>query len=50
MAKEANRRCPVTSLIRKAVPIYEQIYLNDKLVRDTVPDDIVDNWEWASPK
>ena len=50
MVEEANRRCPVTSLIRKAVPIYEQIYLNETLVHDTIPDDVVDNWEWASPK
>ncbi len=50
MVDEANVRCPVGNLIRKAVPIYEQIYRNGELVRDTVPDDVDANWEWRSPR
>jgi uncharacterized OsmC-like protein len=37
MVDEANARCPVTTLVAKAVPIYEQISLNGELIRDTVP-------------
>lgn len=37
MADEANARCPVTNLVAKAVPIYEQIRLNGIVIRDTVP-------------
>lgn len=37
MADEANARCPVTTLVAKAVPVFEQIRLNGVLVRDTVP-------------
>lgn len=50
MVDEANARCPVGSLIRRAVPIYEQIYRNDELIRDTVPDEVDANWEWRSPR
>lgn len=41
MADEANARCPVTNLVAKAVPIYEQISLNGETLRDTVPHDLV---------
>ena len=40
MVDEANDRCPVTNLVRMAVPIYEQIVLNGDLIRDTVPTDL----------
>lgn len=41
MADEANARCPVTNLVAKAVPIYERIRLNNKVIRDNVPTDLV---------
>lgn len=50
MVDDANARCPVGNLIRKAVPIYEQIYRNGLLIRDTVPGHINANWEWRSPR
>jgi uncharacterized OsmC-like protein len=37
MADEAKARCPVTNLIAKAVPVYEQIRLKGAVIRDTVP-------------
>jgi len=37
MVEQANDRCPVFSLVRRAVPVYERIYHNGTLVRDTVP-------------
>lgn len=37
MVDEANARCPVYSLVARAVPIYERIFLNGELLRDTVP-------------
>ena len=40
MVAEANDRCPVTTLVRKAVPIYEQVHHNGMLIRDTVPVDL----------
>lgn len=40
MVAEANDRCPVTTLVRKAVPIYEQVHHNGTLIRDTVPADL----------
>lgn len=40
MVDEANDRCPVTNLVSKAVPVYEQIRHNTVLIRDTVPDDL----------
>jgi uncharacterized OsmC-like protein len=50
MVDEANARCPVRNLLSKAVPVYEQIYVNDRPVRDTVPSDVNANWTWRSPK
>ena len=41
MAEEANARCPVTTLVAKAIPIYEQISLNGELICDTVPEHLV---------
>lgn len=41
MAEEANARCPVTTLVARAVPIYEQISLNGELIRDTVPEPLL---------
>ena len=38
MVDEANARCPVYSLVSKAVPIYERISRSGELLRDTVPD------------
>lgn len=40
MVDEANARCPVYSLVSKAVPIYERISRNGQLLRDTVPDGV----------
>lgn len=37
MVDEANRRCPVSTLVGKAVPIYERITHNGARIRDTVP-------------
>ena len=37
---EANSRCPVYALVAKAVPIYERIRHNDRLLRDSVPPDL----------
>lgn len=38
LVDEANARCPVYSLVAKAIPIYERISRNGSLVRDTVPE------------
>lgn len=38
MVDEANARCPVYSLVSKAVPVYERIIHRDRLIRDTVPE------------
>ena len=40
MADEANARCPVYSLVSRAVPIYERLHHRDRLLRDTVPEDL----------
>ena len=40
MTDEVNARCPVIVLVAKAVPVYERIYLNGDLIRDTLPDDM----------
>ena len=40
MVDEANSRCPLYSLIAKAIPIYERIALNGTAIRDTVPEGI----------
>ncbi len=37
MVDEANARCPVYSLISRAVPIYEHIWHNGDLIRNTFP-------------
>lgn len=37
MVEEANARCPVFNLVRRAVPIYERITHNGCLLRDTAP-------------
>lgn len=37
MVDEANARCPVYSLVSKAVPIYERIHHGETVLRDTVP-------------
>jgi uncharacterized OsmC-like protein len=50
MVDEANARCPITNLVRRAVPVYEQIHLNGRLIRDTAPPDIDVNWNWRSPR
>jgi uncharacterized OsmC-like protein len=38
MVDEANARCPVYSLVARAVPIYERIRRGDDVLRDTVPE------------
>ncbi len=38
MVDEANARCPVYSLVVKAIPVFERISRNGRLLRDTVPD------------
>lgn len=38
MVDEANSRCPVYSLVARAVPVYERIRLRGELLRDTVPE------------
>ena len=38
MVDEANARCPVYNLVVKAVPIYERIVHEGRIVRDTIPD------------
>lgn len=38
MVDEANARCPVYSLVSRAVPIYERIHHADRILRDTVPE------------
>lgn len=38
MVDEANARCPVYSLVSRAVPIYERIHHGDRVLRDTVPE------------
>ncbi len=50
MVEEANARCPVGNLLRRAIPIYEQIYRNRTLISDTVPDGVNVNWGWHSPR
>jgi uncharacterized OsmC-like protein len=37
MVDEANARCPVYNLVRKAVPIHERIHHGGVVIRDTVP-------------
>jgi uncharacterized OsmC-like protein len=37
MVDEANDRCPVSTLVAKAVPVYERILHNGAVVRDTMP-------------
>lgn len=37
MVDEANSRCPVYSLVSRAIPIYERIHHGDRMLRDTVP-------------
>lgn len=41
MVNEANARCPVYSLVAKAVPVYERIHHGGRLVRDTVPEGLL---------
>lgn len=38
MVDEANARCPVYSLVLRAIPIHERISHNGSVLRDTVPD------------
>ncbi len=38
MVDEANARCPVSTLVAKAVPIYERIRHGGIVIRDTIPD------------
>lgn len=38
MVDEADARCPVSTLVGRAVPIYERIRLGGSVLRDTVPD------------
>ncbi len=38
MVDEANARCPIFNLVRRAVPVYERIYHNGTLLRDTAPE------------
>ncbi len=40
MVDEANRRCPVTTLVERAVPIYERITHNGEVIRDSMPPDL----------
>lgn len=40
LVDEANARCPVYNLVVRAVPIYERIYRNGVLLRDTVPEGV----------
>lgn len=40
MVDEANARCPLYSLVARAVPIYERIHHGGDVVRDTVPEGI----------
>jgi uncharacterized OsmC-like protein len=37
MVDEGNRRCPVSNVVIRAIPIHERIFLNGRLIRDTVP-------------
>jgi uncharacterized OsmC-like protein len=37
MVDEANSRCPLYNLVSRAIPVYNRIYHNDTLIRDTVP-------------
>jgi uncharacterized OsmC-like protein len=41
MVDEANRRCPVYSLVSRAVPMYERIAHNGSVVRNTLPEGLV---------
>ena len=38
MVDEANARCPVYSLVSKAIPIHERIVHNGSVLRDTIPE------------
>lgn len=40
MVDEANARCPVSTLVGKAVPIYQRIVHGGVLLRDTIPADL----------
>ena len=35
-----NLRCPLSGVIRKAIPVYDQLTVNGTLIRDTVPSDL----------
>lgn len=37
MVDWGNERCPLGVLVRRAVPIFERVTLNDEIIRDTVP-------------
>jgi uncharacterized OsmC-like protein len=38
MVDEADARCPVSTLVGMAVPIYERIRVDGRVLRDTIPD------------
>ena len=40
MVDEANDRCPVSTLVAKAIPMYERIELNGSMIRNTIPADL----------
>lgn len=40
MVDEANARCPLYSLVVRAIPVYERIRQGGHLIRDTVPEGI----------
>ena len=40
IAEEAHRRCPLSNLVERAVPIYVRVFHGDAVVLDTAPSDL----------